>query len=77
MSLFSPERVQGLNDECVLYWMQSSQRAERPRPGEYAIGQANELDQCLLVVFGLKLASASACAVASASGEVAGGCTDL
>ncbi len=53
------ERVQNLNDEdvrdgdYVLYWMQSSQRAEHNHALEYAVQQANELDQRLLVVFGL------------------------
>lgn len=53
------ERVQYLNDEevkdgdYVLYWMQSSQRAGYNHALEYAIQKANDLDQRLLVVFGL------------------------
>jgi len=53
------ERVQNLNDErigdggYVLYWMQSSQRAEQNHALEYAVQKANELDQRLLVVFGI------------------------
>jgi deoxyribodipyrimidine photo-lyase len=52
-------RVQNLNDEevgdgdYVLYWMQSSQRAQQNHALEYAVQQANELDQPLLVVFGI------------------------
>jgi deoxyribodipyrimidine photo-lyase len=53
------ERVQHLNEEgvrggdYVLYWMQSSQRAEHNHALEYAVQRANALDQRLLVVFGL------------------------
>ena len=53
------ERVQDLNEmdaregDYVLYWMQSSQRAEQNHALEYAVQQANDLDQRLLVVFGL------------------------
>ena len=53
------ERVQHLNDEdlrngeYVLYWMQSSQRAEYNHALEYAVQRANELGQRVLVVFGL------------------------
>ena len=53
------ERVQNLNEAdvmkggYVLYWMQSSQRAEQNHALEYAVRQANDLDQRLLVVFGL------------------------
>jgi len=53
------ERVQHLNDKSVrrgdyvLYWMQSSQRAEHNHALEYAVQRANELDQRLLVAFGL------------------------
>ena len=53
------ERVQHLNDEDVrdgdyiLYWMQSSQRAEHNHALEYAVRRANDLDRRLLVVFGL------------------------
>jgi deoxyribodipyrimidine photo-lyase len=52
-------RVQNLNDEevrdgdYVLYWMQSSQRAQQNHALEYAVQQANDLDQHLFVVFGL------------------------
>ena len=53
------ERVQNLNEEgvrdgdYVLYWMQSSQRAEQNHALEYAVQRANDLGQRLLVVFGL------------------------
>ena len=53
------ERVQHLNGKSlrsgdyVLYWMQSSQRAEYNHALEYAVQQANDLGQFLLVVFGL------------------------
>ena len=53
------ERVQHLNDEevrsgdYVLYWMQSSQRAEHNHALEYAVQRANELGQRVLVVFSL------------------------
>ncbi len=53
------ERVQNLNEadvmkgDYVLYWMQSSQRAEQNHALEYAVWRANDLDQRLLVVFGL------------------------
>jgi deoxyribodipyrimidine photo-lyase len=53
------ERVRDLNEEGVrdgdhvLYWMQSSQRAEHNHALEYAVQRANELDQRLLVVLGL------------------------
>ncbi|HEX2729663.1 MAG TPA: deoxyribodipyrimidine photo-lyase [Rubrobacteraceae bacterium] len=53
------ERIQPLNEEdirdgeYVLYWMQSSQRAEYNHALEYAVQQANDLGQRLLVVFGL------------------------
>jgi deoxyribodipyrimidine photo-lyase len=52
-------RVQPLNDlelrkgDFVLYWMQQSQRAEYNHALEYAIQQANKIDQAVLVVFGL------------------------
>ena len=39
--------------EFVLYWMQASQRAEYNHALEYAISQANELEQPLVVYFGL------------------------
>jgi deoxyribodipyrimidine photo-lyase len=53
------ERIQNLNDaeerdgEYVLYWMQSSQRADHNHALEYAVQRANDLGQRLLVVFGL------------------------
>ena len=53
------ERVKHLNEkeiragDYVLYWMQSSQRTEHNHALEYAVQQANELDQRLLVAFGL------------------------
>jgi deoxyribodipyrimidine photo-lyase len=53
------ERVKNLNEEevrdgdYVLYWMQSSQRAEQNHALEYAVQRANDLGQRLLVVFGL------------------------
>ena len=53
------ERVRDLNEEdvrngdYVQYWMQSSQRAEQNHALEYAVKRANDLDQRLLVVFGL------------------------
>jgi deoxyribodipyrimidine photo-lyase len=52
-------RLQNLNEADVregthvLYWMQSSQRAEQNHALEYAVQRANDLDQRLLVVFGL------------------------
>ena len=54
-----PERIRKLNEkdvregDYVLYWMQSSQRAQFNHALEYAIQRANDLDQRLLVVFGL------------------------
>jgi deoxyribodipyrimidine photo-lyase len=39
--------------DYVLYWMQSSQRAEQNHALEYAVQRANEIGQRLLVVFGL------------------------
>jgi deoxyribodipyrimidine photo-lyase len=53
------ERIQYLNEEevgdgeYVLYWMQSSQRADHNHALEYAVQRANDLGQRLLVVFGL------------------------
>ena len=53
------ERIQNLNEadvregDYVLYWIQSSQRAEQNHALEYAVQRANDLSQCLLVVFGL------------------------
>src|SRR4028118_1042699 len=58
-SLVQDERIQTLNDaeerdgEYVLYWMQSSQRADHNHALEYAVQRANDLGQRLLVVFGL------------------------
>ena len=52
-------RIQHLNDKeveggsYVLYWMQSSQRTEYNHALEYAIQRANDLEQRLLVGFGL------------------------
>jgi deoxyribodipyrimidine photo-lyase len=52
-------RVQILNGRdlrqgaYVLYWMQQSQRAEYNHALEYAVQQANKIDQGVLVVFGL------------------------
>ena len=54
-----PERVRELNDKpvrdgpYVLYWLQSSQRAELNHALEYALTRANELGKPLLVAFGL------------------------
>ena len=53
------ERVRHLNDRSVgdgayvLYWMQEAQRVEHNHALEYAVQRANELEQRLLVVFGL------------------------
>ncbi len=53
------ERIRRLNDrdvregDYVLYWMQEAQRAEYNHALEYAAQRANELEQRLLVVFGL------------------------
>nr|MBA3951892.1 deoxyribodipyrimidine photo-lyase [Rubrobacter sp.] len=58
-SQIQEERVQNLNTEevgdgeYVLYWMQSSQRADHNHALEYAVKRANDLEQRLLVVFGL------------------------
>jgi deoxyribodipyrimidine photo-lyase len=52
-------RIQSLNDEelrqgdYVLYWMQQSQRADYNHALEYAVQQANQVGQGVLVVFGL------------------------
>ncbi len=60
MAAVDPARLQPLNDNprsengrYVLYWMQQSQRAVHNPALEYAIEQANEEGQPLLVVFGL------------------------
>jgi deoxyribodipyrimidine photo-lyase len=42
-----------LKGEYILYWMQASQRAEYNHALEYAINQANERKQPLIVYFGL------------------------
>ncbi len=39
--------------EYVPYWMQEAQRAEHNQALEYAVRKANELEQHLLVAFGL------------------------
>ena len=49
-SLNNPDIVDG---KYVLYWMQQSQRAECNHALEYAIRQANERGQGVVVVFGL------------------------
>ena len=52
-------RIQIINDldlrrgAFVLYWMQQSQRAEYNHALEYAVQQANEMGQGVVVVFGL------------------------
>ncbi len=52
-------RIQSLNNldlqqgDFVLYWMQQSQRTEYNHALEYAVQQANKIDQGVLVVFGL------------------------
>ena len=53
------ERIRHLNEkdgrdgDYVLYWMQEAQRAEHNHALEYAVQRSNDLDQQLLVVFGL------------------------
>jgi deoxyribodipyrimidine photo-lyase len=53
------ERINKLNakelteGQYVLYWMQQAQRAEYNHALEHAIARANELDQPVLVGFGL------------------------
>ena len=55
--LIQPERIAPLNDrksrdgDYMLYWMQQSQRAQCNHALEYAVRQANEHQQRLLVVF--------------------------
>jgi deoxyribodipyrimidine photo-lyase len=57
--MIDPSRLRYLNDDpiksnrYVLYWMQQSQRTRLNHAFEYAIEQANELDQPFLVCFGL------------------------
>jgi deoxyribodipyrimidine photo-lyase len=59
MRSIQEERISQLNDkdvrdgEYVLYWMQEAQRASYNHALEYAVQRANELEQLLLVVFGL------------------------
>ncbi|MGZ6273865.1 MAG: deoxyribodipyrimidine photo-lyase [Candidatus Limnocylindrales bacterium] len=58
-TLIQETRIRRLNDrgptkgEYVLYWMQQSQRAELNHALEYAVQRANDLNQPLLVGFGL------------------------
>jgi deoxyribodipyrimidine photo-lyase len=58
-TLIHEDRIEHLNEKdiqdgaYVLYWMQSSQRAEYNHALEYSVQQANALNQRLLVVFGL------------------------
>ncbi len=53
------ERIRLLNEkeggdgDYILYWMQEAQRTEYNHALEYAVQRANDLDQRLLVVFGL------------------------
>jgi deoxyribodipyrimidine photo-lyase len=57
--MIQPERIQALNDrpvqrgKYVLYWMQASQRATWNHALAFAIQQANERNQPLLVLFGI------------------------
>lgn len=57
--MIQPRRVQALNSKgttggwYVLYWMQASQRAEYNHALEYAILQANDLNQPLVAFFGI------------------------
>ena len=57
--MIQPERIQALNDrpvqrgKYVLYWMQASQRATWNHALEFAIQQANERHEPLLVLFGI------------------------
>ena len=57
--MIQDERIRVLNDKpvadraYVLYWMQASQRAEYNHALEYAVRQANDLDQPVVVGFGL------------------------
>jgi deoxyribodipyrimidine photo-lyase len=59
MRIIQEERISQLNDkdvqdgDYVLYWMQEAQRASYNHPLDYAVQRANELEQPLLVVFGL------------------------
>ncbi|MCX8118387.1 MAG: deoxyribodipyrimidine photo-lyase [Desulfobacterota bacterium] len=57
--MIQKERLKALNarpirkGQYVLYWMQASQRAEENHALEYAISKADELDQPLVVFFGI------------------------
>jgi deoxyribodipyrimidine photo-lyase len=57
--MIEESRIQPLNKnnlvkgEYILYWMQASQRAEYNHTLEFAISQANEIKQPLIVYFGL------------------------
>jgi len=57
--MIQKERIKALNNKeikkgvYVLYWMQSSQRAEYNHALEYAIIKANELKQPVIVFFGI------------------------
>jgi deoxyribodipyrimidine photo-lyase len=57
--MIEKERIRILNDKemkrgrYVLYWMQASQRAEYNHALEYAVLQANELRQPVIVFFGI------------------------
>ncbi len=57
--MIQPERIQALNDrpvqrgKYVLYWMQASQRATWNHALAFAIQQANERHEPLLVLFGI------------------------
>ena len=59
MRSIQEERISQLNDkdvqdgDYVLYWMQEAQRAGYNHALDYAVQRANELEQPLLVVFGL------------------------
>ncbi|HEX9157578.1 MAG TPA: deoxyribodipyrimidine photo-lyase, partial [Syntrophales bacterium] len=57
--MIHPSRIQPLNSRSiqdgryVLYWMQASQRIECNHALEYAVGEANERNLPVVVVFGL------------------------
>ena len=57
--MIQEERIQPLNDkpvqdrDCVVYWMQASQRAEGNHALEYAIQRADERKKPVVVYFGL------------------------
>jgi deoxyribodipyrimidine photo-lyase len=60
MSNIEPERITTLTDadepadgKYVLYWMQAAQREQHNPALEYALQRANDLDQPLLIGFGL------------------------